>query len=416
MAEVTTEQQELLEKVKKTAAEEIEKRGYTNPDKVNELMTEHLKGLDVEALRSIEGKPSELRAALDAVKTIGEKLATIELKNAQPQVQSIRGQIEKWQEDNKQVLEDLKAGKQVNLPQMQIRAAITMTTGASLGSSVYLPNAGVAPGVIDIVRTQPTFWNRLRKGRTRLNPYVWVNKTNKQGSAAFIGEGVLKPLTSFELETESSVPKKVAASSKVSTEILYDVDAMESMVMEELRFDVETAANTAVLTGTLSSTSPAGITTLASAYALTTIETDNPNFADAIRAAVAQIRVANFAGPIEAYISPIDGANMDMKKASTSGVYILPPFQTADGKTVAGATIYEDNNIVAGNLLIGDMSKYKIAMYQDFFINWGWENDDFRKNLVTAIGEMRFHQWMSGNHEGAIIYDTFANIIAAITP
>jgi hypothetical protein len=95
---------------------------------------------------------------------------------------------------------------------------------------------------------------------------------------------------------------------------------------------------------------------------------------------------------------------------------MLPPFTSADGRVIAGVQIIEDNNIAVGNLLVGDMSKYRILMYQDFFVQFGWENDDFSKNLVTIIGEMRFHQFYSSNDTGAWIYDTFANIKTALEP
>jgi len=77
-------------------------------------------------------------------------------------------------------------------------------------------------------------------------------------------------------------------------------------------------------------------------------------------------------------------------------------------------TVIEDNNIAAGYLLIGDMTRYKILMFQDFFVRWGFDSDDFSKNLVTMIAEMRFHQTFGANDAGAFIYDTFANIKTAI--
>jgi HK97 family phage major capsid protein len=352
------------------------------------------------------------------IKKQGEEINEMKTRAAaQPQDMSVRAQVEAWAEQNKEQIEKIKKGERPNesLKPMQLRAPITMTVGASLGGSAYLPNVQVAPGVVDLVRTQPTFWDRLVKGRTKANPYVWVNKKNKQGAATFIGEGIAKPPASFELETESSNPKKVAETMKVSTELLFDVDAMYSMIENELRFEVMTAANTAVLTGVNSSTVPAGVTTLAVPYSLITIKTTNPTEADAIRACIAQLKVFNFDSGIVAFVNPIDGANMDLAKGVTGGAYLLPPFVSADGRRIGNVLVIEDNNIAQGNLLIGDMSKYKISMYQDFFVNWGWENDDFTKNLVTVIGEMRFHQYFSSNHEGAFIYDTFSNIKTAIT-
>jgi len=370
--------------------------------------------VDLEKLKTLLGEDENgIRSILKAQ---GEAITAMQEKgNQNEKPKSISEQIRAWQEDNKEALAKIKEGGSADLKPMQLRAPITMTLGASAAAPVPYYIAKGAE-VIDLVRKKPTFWDRLAKGRTGLPAYPWVNKTNKQGNAAFIGEGVLKPLASFELVSEISNPKKVAERMKASTELLYDVAGMETLIEQELRYEVEMAANTAVLTGTVSSTSPAGVTTIASPYTLTTVKTPNPNNSDAVRAAKAQLVSLNFDRDIVAFVNPIDAANMDLAKANDSGVYMLPPFTTADGRVIAGVPVIEDNNIAVGYLLIGDMTKYKVLMYQDFFIAWGWENDDFSKNLVTVIGEMRIHQYSSANWAGAFIYDTFANIKTALTP
>lgn len=408
---MTVEEQkaQLLKDIEDKVKGELEKRAGTDLEATRAAVNKALEGLDIEELK----KFSETRAS---ILTMAAKIDQLESGRANPAKElSIRSQIEKYVTDNKEALEAIKKGERRDLPQMQLRAPATMMVSTSLGGSAYLPNVQVEPGVIDLVRLQPDFWESLTKGSTTANPLVWVNKKNKQGNAQFIGEGVLKPLASFELNTESSVPKKVAERMKISTEMLHDVPYMEGLLRDELYFEVRIAANTAVLTGDGTGANPKGITLIASLYTLTGISTTNPNNFDAIRAAITQIRMLGFKGRITGYISPVDAAEMDMTKATSSGVYIIPPFATADGRIIAGATIMEDTGIAPGHLLIGDMSLYRIKMYQDFFVTFGWENDDFSKNLVTAIGEMRFHQYSSSNHVGAWIYDTFANIKTAIT-
>lgn len=345
----------------------------------------------------------------------GQEITALKESGKPEARKTVRDIVAEWVEKNKESIEGAKKGQAVKLPGIDIsKAAITMTEAASMSSSAYLPNPQILPGVIDLVRVQPTFWNRLPKPSTKANPLIWVNKYNKQGNATFIGEGVLKNLASFELQTESSNPKKVAERMKVSTEMLSDIDYLAGLITGELMYEVETAANTAVLTGVLSSTSPKGVTLYASAYTLVGINgIIAPNNSDAIRAAIAQLRSTNFNGPLTAFINPIDAAVMDLKK-TTLGAYALPPFTTVDGRNIAATPVIEDNNIAAGYLLIGDMSKYHVQMFQEYFVAWGWENDDFTKNLVTVIGEMRFHQWVSGNETGAFVYDTFANIKTAI--
>ncbi|HEY8969724.1 MAG TPA: phage major capsid protein [Puia sp.] len=412
--------QALLDAIKKQVGDELSTRGYQSKADLDNAIAAQMKpfeGIDLEGLRSLSEASKANGGIMEVLRAQGEKIAELEKRSTGGEGRdlSIRGQVQAWQERNKGALEKIKNGQKADLEPLEIRAPATMTLGTSLNSSAYLPNPQGQPGIVDLVRVQPTFWNQLSKGATRANPFYWVNKTNKEGNAQFIGEGVLKPLASFQLETETSVPKKVAERMKISTEMLYDLDAMASYMEAELRYEVETAANAAVLTGVLSSTSPAGITTIASAFNLTTISTTNPTTADVVRASIAQIRSLNFNGVITAYMNPIDVANMDLEKATDSGVYMLPPFTSADNTVVKGVRIIEDNNIAVGYLLIGVMDLYKILIHEAFKIMWGWENDDFSKNLVTVIGEMRFHQFYSSNHTGAWIYDTIANIKAAIS-
>jgi len=352
-----------------------------------------------------------------SAKPVGQKAAGQESKPAE-QAMDLRSQIQAWKDANQETIDLVRTKTEHRaIPALEIRAVADLTLAKlNAGGSAFLPNAGVLPGVIDLVRTQPTFWNRLTKLRTGLNPLVWVNKVNKEGAANFIGEGVLKPQVSFELETETSVPKKVAERIRVSTEMLNDVPSMESLIRNEMTYEIEKHANDAVLTATLSSTDPAGITTLASGFTLTSIEAGTlPSYADAIRAAIAQLQSLNFTDNITAFINPIDAANMDLSKSSDDGHYLLPPFVSQNGMLVAGVPVIVDNNIAVGNLLIGDMTKYKIYMYENLTVRFGLDGNDFSENMVTVIAEMRFHQTFSGNHTGAFIYDTFADIIAAIT-
>lgn len=376
-------------------------------------------------------KWESLKVEVDSMRdeiTALQEQETIDTRNAKPiqkqdearqpeKRKTLEQQFYEWRDANKANIEAIRNGEQRALPPLELRADDPMTIATvNAGSSIFLPNAGANLELNDLVRTQPTFWRRLRKGRTTLNPYPWANKTNKQGSADFIGEGVLKPLASFDIVVETSTAKKVAERFRVSTELLNDWPGMRSMIENEASFEVEAHANTAVLTATASSTDPAGITTLASAFSLLTIEAgSDPTYMDAIRAAIAQLQSLNFTDNIVAFVNPIDAANMDLSKSADDGHYLLPPFVSQNGMVVAGVQVIVDNNIAVGNLLVGDMTKYKIDMLEDLVIRWGYDSDDFSKNLITMICEMRFHQRFSANHTGAFIYDSFADIIAAIT-
>lgn len=337
---------------------------------------------------------------------------------------SIRAQVEEWQTKNKDVLTKVIAGQSKDVPNLEIRVAASpmLVSTVNAGASPYIGRVEVEAGINGFLRFDNTFWNFLKKGRTGSPTYVWVNMYNAQGEAAFIGPGVSKPGISFEMQAESSNAKKIADSAKTGTELLQDIDGMTSFIEDELRAKVDIKINETLMANSAgSSTVPAGIRYYAQAVggaaftaAFAALKTTNPNYMDDIRAAIAALRSGKLKGRIDVFINPIDAGNMDMSKASESGVYILPPFVTSNGRTIGGATITEDQNMAVGSFLAVFLQYYRILIYRDFTVSWGWENDDFTKNLVTAVGEMRLHQFVNGIHTGFAFYDSFENVKTAI--
>lgn len=415
----TRTEEELLEKIQERINTALETRATKEElQNLKDTQAEEFKGISIESLRAMA---DDKTGVMQTLATQG--LAITRLKNSiaqQPEDMSIRSQIKRWLDSPseegstktvKQVVMEIRGGKKSDLKplelDLQTRVNSPMLPANTYGGSAYIPKPEIAPGIVDLVRPEPTFWDYIRKGSTSSAAYVWVNKKNPLGSAAFIAPGVYKPGISFTIATEISNAKKIAANEKVAIELLDDVEGLASWVEEELLYQVKQNASLALMSGTASSTEPAGIQTLSVPYSITTVSTTNPNNWDCIRACVAQLRSANFKGAVTAFMNPIDYANMVMSKAITQGQLFIPP-QT-------GATIVEDNNIPVGSLQVAILDNYKVKIYKGFTMTWGLENDDFTKNLRTVIGEMRIHQYFSENHVGSFIFDTYANITSAIT-
>lgn len=345
----------------------------------------------------------ELRKNLDE---LGVRMKALQEKAPEEKNPTVKAQIKDWVTANESAIKNIRSGQKADLTPLNIKVNSPMTPANSYNGSAYLPIPEFQAGATEIVRIAPTFWDYLKKGRTGSAAYVWVNKKNPLGAAGFIGPGVAKPGISFEIATEISNAKKIAVSEKCATELLEDIDGMASWLQQEIEYQLKHKLNTTLMTGVNSSTVPAGIQTISVAYTLTTVKTTNPNRWDAIRACVAQLRSGNLKGDVTAFVNPVDYANMVLTKAQSQGQLFMP--------AETGATIVEDNNIPIGYLQVAILDYYRILIYKDFSIAFGWENDDFTKNLVTAIGEMRLHQFFSENYTGAFIYDTFANIMVAI--
>jgi hypothetical protein len=335
--------------------------------------------------------------------------------NKAEEFMDIRSQVKKWQTDNKDVIAKIKGGTRADLPTFEVRAANSPMTPANTISDTITINPANAirngAPVIDIRRVAPTFWDYLTKGSTNLETYPWVNKKvpDSSGAAAFIGPGVAKPGVSFTFEVEKSVAKKIAVSMKLATELLDDIDGMTSYVQNELDYQLKNVLNDKLMTGTESSTVPAGIRTFSLGFTTSGLSVTNPNNWDCARAVVAQMRAAYITGSIVIFMNPIDMANMEMDKAISNGNYT-----GINARGITGATIVEDYNIPVGYIQAFAVDSLKTLIYKAFTMTFGWENDDFTKNLVTVIAETRLHSFHSENDAAAFVYDDLADIKSQI--
>lgn len=392
--------------------EDLEKRFNELPDfDVRKTLEEQ--GLPMEKLKEIlEDKEKGIEAVRAQVLKIAEEFTKLKGSGNDQEDLSIRGQVAAWQKRNAEAVKRLKAGHKVELEPFEYRAANSPMTPANTISDTVSMSAGsvirMGGDVFDVLRNEPTFWDYLPKGRTGLENVPWVNKKvpADSGAAAFIGPGVAKPGVSFTLEVENSNAKKIAVSMKMATELLDDVDGMTTFVQIELAYQLRIKANSVLMSGVGSSTSPAGVQTFSLGFTTSGLQTQNPNNWDCARAVVAQMRKANIPGPIVIFMSSIDMANMDMAKAVSQGTYMGLEVKRLPG----GAILVEDNNMATGYIQAVALDCLKTLIYKDFVLKFGWENDDFTKNLVTAIAEMRIHFYHSDNHAAGFVYDDLADI------
>lgn len=412
------EAQRLLKKIQKSVRKELQTRA--TKQEMDQIM-EQLKflkpgengegGFPIEALRSLADKD---KGAIALITAQGLEIQRVKnLVSQQPEDLSIRSQCKKFVEENKEKIQAIRSGIKNDLPLFEIKLQTRAANSPMLPSNVmpsgttYITRFEVQPGIVNPLQSEPTFWDYIRKGTTSAETYAWVNKKPKEGKAGFIAPGEYKPAVSFTLETENSKAKKIAVNEKMATELLEDIDGFASWVETELAYALFIEVNEKLMTGVESSTVPAGVQTLSDAYdPLTGVKTANPTFWDCVAACVAQLRVKKFKGQIVCFANSIDVTNAKLTKALNQGqLFIAPP---------TGATIVEDDNIPLGKIQVIAMDYYKILIYKEFTMRWGWENDDFTHNLVTVIGEMRLHQFHSENHDGFAIFDTIENIKNAI--
>ena len=296
---------------------------------------------------------------------------------------------------------------------MDVKAVTSMTLGSYVGTSL---TTEIDRSISAAPQNMPFFRNIVSVFTIRGNKVTWINKEAVQGAAGMTAEGATKSQVSWTYTEESADVKKITAYVKVSKEALDDLDFLRSEINTDLRTEIELKLDEQIAEGSGLTLNLKGIKTYAPAFAVagTSLASavDNANRLDALRAAVALVRRNKFRANYIA-INPVDAALMDMEKG-TDGHYILPPFVTADGTRVAGTIVIESFSIDEGEFLVGDFTKSNLRIREEININLGYENDDFTKNMVTILAEMRAVHYIKKHHVKAFVKGTFAAAIAAI--
>lgn len=402
---------ELPDNLKEAAdADALKAVGQAVVDAIAKANSESIEATITEKMKDLEAKgvsKETVKALEDALKTQGSAITELKEKGL-PSAKN------RWEDQVKAFLngDSFKTAIKENRgASIEVKADPTTITATNFaGAQPFALSHEVEQGINVAPKEPNVIFALLNKGNTNSRDIYWVNRSEVNGNAAFIGEGALKPPVDWAYTRETSNAKKVAASTKVSTEMLHDFAYMESEIRDVLRDIILTQADNGLLNGTGTGDQLKGILTDASAYVGTDLDGTiaSANVIDAVRAVVLQMRELN-QQPNAVLLNPADKAAVDLLKNST-GNYISAEAMAV----VRGLTFIETTEIAAGKVVVIDTSKFKVRTFEGIRIEFGWENDDFRKNLVTIICEMRLHSYHNSIDNSAIVYDDIATITAAL--
>lgn len=297
---------------------------------------------------------------------------------------------------------------------LDVKAATSITLGSYTGNVL---TTEIDRSITAAPVNMPFFRDIVNVAPIRGNKVTWINKSAVSNGAGMTAEGAAKTQVSWTYSEESADVKKITAYVKVSKEALDDLDFLRSEINTDLRQEIELKLDEQIANGNGLTQNLKGILTYAPAFNVTgtsfAVAVATPNRLDVLRTAVALVRRNKFRANYIA-INPVDAALMDMAKGD-DGHYIMPPFVTADGTRIAGTTVIESFSIDEGTFLVGDFTKSNLRIREEININLGYENDDFTKNMVTILAEMRAVHYIKLHHVPAFVKGSFATAITAIT-
>jgi HK97 family phage major capsid protein len=162
-----------------------------------------------------------------------------------------------------------------------------------------------------------------------------------------------------------------------------------------------------------------GIIQYATAFTGGGLTTTFPSYADVFRALALQVSEAHGTAT-GIYVSEQIIAEMDVEK-DQDGHYLLPPFRSADGATVAGARLIPTNALpitvsgTAYDFVGGDLSVVNVLFSDNMSVQIGLDGNDFTKNLKTILVEQELVQFVSANDTQVLVKGNMAASIGTIT-
>ena len=359
---------------------------------------------DLENFKSLEVKSQEIEKAIAKMEGRLEAMAE---KAVEPRFvpKNLADAIVNAYSSNIDKIKD--TAEKGGMLQLEVKGDTTIT--ADYDGNVALST--LEPGVDNIARPVIKVRNVVNTGTTASKFVVYISQTANT-TANWIAEGVAKPVSDPGYKEVSVEVKKVASTVKVSKEMLADLSFVRSEINSDLMAGLDQAFEDALINGA-GGASLDGLLGFAQPFAAGSFAGTIPaaNVSDVIRVAKAQIQGANFE-PTHVLLHPEDAAKIELTKA-TDGGYTYPAFWDRN-MMIAGLTVVTSTNIAPDTFLVGDMSKSNVRIRENMSLQVGYVNDDFQRNMVTILAEMRAAHYVKKHQVDAFVTGDFTTAIAAL--
>ena len=137
----------------------------------------------------------------------------------------------------------------------------------------------------------------------------------------------------------------------------------------------------------------------------------DPNDFDAISAAALQVASLNF-NPTDLILNTSDAYAMSLIKDGM-GRYILPIVTEGGQLSIRSLRVTTTTKLAQGEFLVGEYGTWKVREGEEL-IRSGLNEDDFKYNRMSFIGEIFFNSYIPTNYAGSWVKGNFATIKEAL--
>ncbi len=364
----------------------------------------------------------EVERLAGVIKAMGEEAKNKEPKNKKSFATNI---MDAYKGIRASDMESLKNGTTRKLILKQVGNETTANVTPSVSNAIPFTLTMNEPGITPFARRNPFMLDICNVGTCNSMYVQWAEAQGNEGGASTTAEANAKSQADFNVVEVSQKVEKITAYIKVSKEMLNDISFIDAEIRNELMSIVQLKLDTQILSGDGSTPNMKGIINFAATFAGTPFvnAVDYDNRFDVLRVARNQIMRAtggdtNYAAnfiPNYVILNPDDYTAMDLTKGgSYNRGYVRPGFASEDGKVIAGMQVVENAGMTSGQFLAGDFTKANVRIREGANITMGYDEDDFTKNLVTIMCELRAVSYVKGNHSKAFSYGVFSSALSSL--
>jgi HK97 family phage major capsid protein len=279
----------------------------------------------------------------------------------------------------------LKAGARFSF-ELGTKAVGNMGSSTNLTGSYFVAPT-VVPGVVMQPYNQVHMRNLLTTGTTTSNVVRYVRDNGGEGGPTTVAEAATKPQMDRDLQVYDANVRKIATYLRVPEEMIEDIEYLTSFLTNIGTEETLAVEDTQILYGDGTGQNLSGLFTNATAFADLGVVT-SPNRFDVLRSAQTQLRIAKRT-PNFAIVNPLDYFLMTSAKDSTNN-YILQGGGNGLVPSLDGVPIYQMNQVVSGDFLVGDSRAAQIFFRSNISVRfYEQDQDNAIKNLVTIVIEER---------------------------
>lgn len=303
--------------------------------------------------------------------------------------------------------------KEINSLKMELKDVSLADTLFAVGSESQV-SVTTNTGIISPIRSRVLTYlqSGVSVGSIGGTKAMWVEELDETGTIIPTAELATKPDINVRYEERDAKVEKYPAFAKVSTELMQDAPQLASAVQNNVLKRLNLKIESDLFTGDGTSNAINGIAEYATAFNGGTLNGTLPansaqNY-DVIRAIALQVQEAfGTAGAV--FVDHGKLAEMELKKGADDQ-YIMPPFKSADGNTIAGVRLIGTSAFVGDatiDFVGGDLSVVNVLFREGVNLQIDRSGDDFINNKMTILAEARMVQFVSANDTGLLVKGTF---------